>query len=78
MVLGDADCCIATRSAVQAFGLGFVPLKIERYDLVMIKCASFESLPSQIFIPLGKDIRSNSDPSALPTARFRAVFFLLQ
>jgi putative molybdopterin biosynthesis protein len=32
---GDADCCIATRSAAQAFGLDFVPLKSERYDLVM-------------------------------------------
>ena len=32
---GDADCCIATRSAAQAFGLDFVPLESERYDLVM-------------------------------------------
>lgn len=33
--LGDADCCIATRSAARAFGLGFVPLATERYDLVL-------------------------------------------
>ncbi len=30
--LGEADCCIATRSAAQAFGLGFLPLATERYD----------------------------------------------
>jgi putative molybdopterin biosynthesis protein len=33
--LGEADCCIATRSAARAFGLAFVPLAVERYDLVM-------------------------------------------
>jgi len=33
--LGDADCCIATRSAARAFGLDFVPLATERYDLVV-------------------------------------------
>ena len=33
--LGEADCCIATRSAARAFGLSFVPLATERYDLVM-------------------------------------------
>ena len=33
--LGDADCCIATRSAARAFGLSFVPLATERYDLVI-------------------------------------------
>ncbi len=32
---GDADVCLATRSAAQAFGLGFIPLHCERYDLVM-------------------------------------------
>lgn len=31
---GEADCCIATRSAARAFGLGFVTLATERYDLV--------------------------------------------
>jgi putative molybdopterin biosynthesis protein len=33
--LNQADCCIATRSAALAFGLGFVPLATERYDLVI-------------------------------------------
>ena len=33
--LGQADCCIATRSAARAFGLSFVPLATERYDLVL-------------------------------------------
>ncbi len=35
VVAGEADCCIATRAAAQAFGLDFVPLKSERYDLIM-------------------------------------------
>ncbi|MGH9671629.1 MAG: substrate-binding domain-containing protein [Bryobacteraceae bacterium] len=35
VVAGEADCCIATRSAAQAFGLDFIPLKSERYDLVV-------------------------------------------
>jgi molybdate-binding protein/DNA-binding XRE family transcriptional regulator len=30
-----ADCCVATSSAARAFGLDFVPLATERYDLVM-------------------------------------------
>lgn len=36
MVVADvADVCIATRSAAQTFGLHFVPVQTERYDLVM-------------------------------------------
>jgi len=31
----EGDCCIATRSAARAFGLSFVPLATERYDLVV-------------------------------------------
>lgn len=34
---GLADCCIATRSAARAFGLDFLPLTSERYDLVIRK-----------------------------------------
>lgn len=37
VVSGEADACIATRSAAQTFGLGFVPLHSARYDLVMRK-----------------------------------------
>jgi len=33
----EADVCLATRSAAQTFGLDFVPLHSERYDLVMRK-----------------------------------------
>ena len=33
----EADVCVATRSAAQTFGLDFVPLHSERYDLVMRK-----------------------------------------
>jgi putative molybdopterin biosynthesis protein len=32
---GAADCCIATRAAARLFGLGFVPLATERYDLAI-------------------------------------------
>ncbi|HLI82788.1 MAG TPA: substrate-binding domain-containing protein [Bryobacteraceae bacterium] len=34
---GHADACLATRSAAKTFGLDFVPLHGERYDLVMRK-----------------------------------------
>lgn len=35
-VLSDeADCCLATRSAARTFGLDFLPLHTERYDLVI-------------------------------------------
>jgi putative molybdopterin biosynthesis protein len=30
---GAADCCIAPRSAARCFGLDFVPLAVERFDL---------------------------------------------
>ncbi len=32
---GAADCCVATQTAARAFGLGFVPLATERYDLAL-------------------------------------------
>lgn len=32
---GAADCCIATRAAARVFGLGFIPLVRERYDLAL-------------------------------------------
>ena len=35
VVSREADVCLATRSAAQAFGLDFIPLHSERYDLVM-------------------------------------------
>jgi putative molybdopterin biosynthesis protein len=34
---GEADACLATRSAAKAFGLDFIALHSERYDLVMRK-----------------------------------------
>lgn len=37
IVSGEADVCVATRSAAQTFGLDFVPLHNARYDLVMRK-----------------------------------------
>jgi len=35
VLTGESDCCLATRSAAQTFGLGFLALQSERYDLVM-------------------------------------------
>ncbi|HYP13294.1 MAG TPA: substrate-binding domain-containing protein, partial [Bryobacteraceae bacterium] len=32
---GLADCCIATESAARAFGLDFIPIRSERFDLVV-------------------------------------------
>ena len=32
---GAADCCIATRAAARVFGLDFIPLLSERYDLAI-------------------------------------------
>ena len=32
---GEADCCISTRAAARLFGLGFLPLVTERYDLAI-------------------------------------------
>jgi molybdate-binding protein len=37
VVSREADVCLATRSAAQTFGLDFVPLHSERYNLVMRK-----------------------------------------
>jgi putative molybdopterin biosynthesis protein len=35
VLAGEADCCIATSSAAQTFGLDFVPLRSEQYDFVL-------------------------------------------
>ena len=35
VLAAEADCCIATRSAAQTFGLDFVPLRSEQYDFVL-------------------------------------------
>jgi putative molybdopterin biosynthesis protein len=34
---GSVDCCLATRGAARVFGLHFIPLVSERYDLVIRK-----------------------------------------
>jgi len=44
VVSREADVCLATRSAAQTFGLDFIPLHSERYDLVMRK--STTALPA--------------------------------
>ena len=48
VLAGEADCCIATRSAAQTFGLDFVPLRSEQYDFVLhretLRLAAVEAL----------------------------------
>jgi putative molybdopterin biosynthesis protein len=34
---GAVDCCVSTRAAARVFGLTFIPLVSERYDLVIRK-----------------------------------------
>ena len=34
---GDADCCMVASSAARRFGLDFIPLSEERFDLVVRK-----------------------------------------
>jgi molybdate-binding protein len=45
----EADCCLATQSAARTFGLDFIPLRFERYDLVMRK-QTMELPAAQAFI----------------------------
>ncbi len=45
----EADCCLATRSAAQVFGLHFVPLQSERYDFVMRR-QTLETPAAQVFL----------------------------
>ncbi len=47
--LGEADCCIATRAAARVFGLHFIPLISERYDLV-IRRAHLDYPPVQALL----------------------------
>jgi molybdate-binding protein len=37
---GEADCCIATRSAARCFGLDFIPFASERFDLSFSKASA--------------------------------------
>ena len=46
---GDANFCLATRSAARIFGLDFVALHSERYDLIMRKQMS-ETPAAQAFL----------------------------
>jgi molybdate-binding protein/DNA-binding XRE family transcriptional regulator len=45
----EADCCLASRSAAQIFGLDFVPLQSERYDFVMRR-QTLETPAAQAFL----------------------------
>lgn len=45
----EADCCLATRSAAQTFGLDFVPMQSERYDFVMRR-PTLDTPVAQVFL----------------------------
>lgn len=49
VLTGEADCCVATRSAAQTFQLDFVPLQSERYDFVMRR-QTMETPAAQVFL----------------------------
>lgn len=51
VAIGVADCCIASRSAARCFGLDFVPLAVERFDLCFSK-ASLELPAAQAALDL--------------------------
>jgi molybdopterin molybdotransferase/putative molybdopterin biosynthesis protein len=52
VLAGEVDCCLATRLAARVFGLDFIPLESERFDLITLQShlqlpgvqALFESL----------------------------------
>jgi putative molybdopterin biosynthesis protein len=46
-----ADCCIAPRSAARCFGLDFLPLAVERFDLAFTR-DSLESAPAKALLDL--------------------------
>lgn len=46
---GDADGCIATRAAARVFGLDFIPLESERYDLA-IRRQHLDHPPIQVLL----------------------------
>ncbi len=45
----QADCCLATRSAARAYGLDFIPIHTERYDLI-VKQSSLKLPTIQAFL----------------------------
>ena len=53
---GHADCGIATRAVATAAGIGFVPLAIEHFDLLMRQRDYFRA-PLQTFLKLLADPR---------------------
>lgn len=48
---GTADCCIAPRSAARCFGLDFIPLAVERFDLAFAR-ESLESSSANALLDL--------------------------
>ena len=61
---GWADCCYATESAARCYGLHFVPLQTERFDLVFPE-QILETKPGQILLNLLNSSRVRSKLGAL-------------
>ena len=61
---GHADCGVATRAVATAAGVGFVPLCIEHFDLLMRQRDYFRA-PLQTFLKLLADPRFASRASEL-------------
>jgi putative molybdopterin biosynthesis protein len=53
---GHADCGIATRAVAATAGIGFIPLCVERFDLLMRQRDYFRH-PLQTFLKLLQDVR---------------------
>ena len=51
---GEADVCIATRLAARAMGLDFIPLALERYDLVVARRYADDPLVDRLFDALNR------------------------
>jgi molybdate-binding protein len=62
IAMGAADAGIAIRSAAAAFGLGFIPLAVERFDLVIPRALATDPRVERLVDMLGsRDFRRELD-----------------
>ena len=64
VALGLVDCSIGIRAAARAYGMGFLPLQRERYDLVLSK-ALLDHPPVQAFLETARSPAVRNDLEAL-------------
>jgi molybdate-binding protein len=53
IAMGAADAGIAIRSAAAAYGLGFIPLAVERFDLVIPRAMATDPRVERLVDTLG-------------------------